>query len=153
MAGRFHMTERYKAAVNAVVPLVAAVPRGEKIDHATIEAAAGIPRRSPNWGYLVQLVKRACRERLGVCLWAEVPGTLTVLTAADQLAVPAQKRGRRAARQLTMAEREVGATPDDLLSDHQRLTKAYRLDALRGQQDAIKLRNQIVEAMTRRSSR
>jgi hypothetical protein len=147
MGARFQMSERYKLATEAAVRLVARTARGGRITHADLSAAAGIEPRTPEWAHLVRLVKRACRDSLGVVLWCVVPGTYTVLLPADQIKLPAEKRGRRARRQLGMAEKEVASTPDDLLGEHDRIAKAFRVDALRGQRTAIDTRDKLVRMM------
>ena len=91
-------------------------------------------------------LKRLLREERGIVLWSVFGVGYRLLTAAEQIVVPARERGKRARRQLRRAVREIAATPTEELSEVERNSRSFRLRELQDRERELdsSLRRQTV---------
>lgn len=139
-------------AVARAVKLFAAHKRGDIVPWSQVEAVAGFTRESPQWTQFNKRFRRDFRRASGVVVWPVNGVGLKLLTHAEQLVVPLQKRQARALRQVTRGMKELGSLPDAELTEHQRAAKHRKLDQAKAARRAVLYSQRIGHKLARPSS-
>lgn len=149
--------------INQFVAMVfdraADLDRGDLIPFEWIEKIIGAERPTKPWGTVVKKLKRRFERERGITLWAVVNCGFRLCTAQEQMTMCAEKRSKRALRQLAKGIGHMEAIPTGELSTQQQTTRAAKIEgqkrALRGvkrarRQDAAM--NKATQGLPRRKS-
>ncbi len=144
----FTAKDEYTIMLGACMKIALARSRGDTIAHEEIEKAAGIKRDAPQWGHLIQKLKRKLRKESGITVWS-VPGIgYKLCTRDEQLNEVSENLLKQSVRRSSRAIAEVDALPIRELDMTQRRVKHYRMNAMRKQRQLMRasIRDQAKEA-------
>lgn len=147
MAEVFKITRKYQKATDAILAVIAERGRGGRITLGEIESLSGFVRYGDGWNNLIQRLRSRCQREMGAVLICKEKGSLDILTAREQIEIPPQRRTRRAFRQLGRGLREVGCTPDQELSLHQRTVKSHTVESLKTQRRSVRKQARVLESL------
>lgn len=136
----FDAKEEIGEAVEAVYALTADLARGDVLTHAAVRAVLGVDPHTGPWGHVMRKVRRRLERDRGVATWPETTVGYKLLTAAEQLELPA-RRARRGLRQVRRGRASVDALPEKSLTLHQRRVRAFLSE--RGKEAERALRREI----------
>lgn len=123
----FLTNEALDQLTNTIFAQTTELDRGDIIPLEMIEEASGFGRYTESWSHLIIKLKRKMLADRAIALWSVRTIGYKLCTKDEQLNMTAEKRQRKAIRQLSRSLREVGALEPGELSIHMQHVRSIRL--------------------------
>ena len=123
-------------AVEQVIAEAVAIGRGGMLSYPRIAEVCGWDRRHPSWPSLTEKFRRLLLANHQIACETVRGLGFRLMTASDQVVLPAVKRSQRASRQLHRGLKEVSAVDSGSLSVHMQDLRAKQLAGMKQSRQA-----------------
>lgn len=130
---------------DAVYGLVESLGRGDVLPNDAIEAVVGAPPNVHPWPAVMAKVARRLRKERGIAFWPNHAGGKRLCTVQEQNSLPGE-RLRRMVRHARKGRRDANAIPAAEMTERQRLTRFFNVNALRDAERAARLNAKAIKA-------
>ena len=124
---QFNENPAIDVAVEAIMRKTQGMSRGDVLRWSVMEAIIGESRGGGIWTSVKRKIARRLRAERGIAVWALGPAGWTLLRVGEQIAIPGEKRRKRAFGQTSKAVAEIAAVPLDGLATSRARLRAVHL--------------------------
>lgn len=127
---RFERRPEIDERVKNILALFDGLDRGDTVLWREIEKATGFNKRHQKTKYALDRARKQLRDGpRGLVLHANGRDGFLILTPSQQVTLVPKVRDKRILGQCNRKFKEVGATPDEGLSDHERRKKNFEMES------------------------